>query len=78
MWSVVRGDVTLVEFFDYNCGYCKRALGDLKALMQADPKLRACSRTFRCSARSRWKQAGLRRPSGSKSSRFSSLNSSSG
>jgi protein-disulfide isomerase len=40
------GDVTLVEFFDYNCGYCKRALGDLKALMQADPKLRACSRTL--------------------------------
>src|SRR5262245_6795681 len=27
------GDVTLVEFFDYNCGYCKRALGDLLALM---------------------------------------------
>src|SRR5207253_10454126 len=21
-----QGDVTLVEFFDYNCGYCKRAL----------------------------------------------------
>src|SRR5262245_34119092 len=20
-----QGDVTLVEFFDYNCGYCKRA-----------------------------------------------------
>jgi protein-disulfide isomerase len=25
-----RGDVTLVEFFDYNCGYCKRALLVLK------------------------------------------------
>src|SRR5262249_19654845 len=23
------GDVTLVEFFDYNCGYCKRAHSDL-------------------------------------------------
>src|SRR3954447_10309584 len=34
------GDVTLVEFFDYNCGYCKRALGDLQTLMKADPKLR--------------------------------------
>ena len=22
------GDVTLVEFFDYNCGYCRKALGD--------------------------------------------------
>ena len=35
-----QGDVTLVEFFDYNCGYCKRALGDMQALLKADPKLR--------------------------------------
>jgi protein-disulfide isomerase len=35
-----RGDVTLVEFFDYNCGYCKRALGDMQALLNGDPKLR--------------------------------------
>jgi protein-disulfide isomerase len=40
------GDVTLVEFFDYNCGYCKRALGDLKALMKADPKLRVVLKDF--------------------------------
>src|SRR5690606_20300903 len=25
------GDVTIVEFFDYNCGYCKRALSDMEA-----------------------------------------------
>ena len=24
-----QGDVTFVEFFDYNCGYCKRAMGDM-------------------------------------------------
>src|SRR4051794_38310342 len=24
------GDVTLVEFFDYNCAYCKRALADVR------------------------------------------------
>src|SRR5688500_566207 len=24
-----QGDVTVVEFFDYNCGYCKRALNDM-------------------------------------------------
>src|SRR5256885_13068617 len=24
-----QGDVTFVEFFDYNCGYCKRALTDM-------------------------------------------------
>ena len=34
------GDVTLVEFFDYNCGYCRRALGDKLALMKDDPRLR--------------------------------------
>ena len=40
------GDVTVVEFFDYNCGYCKRALGDLRTLMKADPKLRVVLKDF--------------------------------
>jgi protein-disulfide isomerase len=40
------GDVTLVEFFDYNCGYCKRALTDLQELMQADPKLKVVLKEF--------------------------------
>jgi protein-disulfide isomerase len=35
-----QGDVTLVEFFDYNCGFCKRALPDTFNLMKADPKLK--------------------------------------
>ena len=35
-----QGDVTFVEFFDYNCGYCKRALGDMVTLMGKDPKLK--------------------------------------
>ncbi len=35
-----KGDVTLVEFFDYNCGYCRRALSDTEALLKSDPKLR--------------------------------------
>ena len=35
-----QGDVTLVEFFDYNCGYCKRALSDTISLLKDDPKLR--------------------------------------
>ena len=35
-----KGDVTMVEFFDYNCGYCKRALDDMMALMKNDPNLR--------------------------------------
>lgn len=35
-----QGDVTLVEFFDYNCGYCRRAVKDVDAMIDADPKLR--------------------------------------
>ncbi|MGL4490771.1 MAG: DsbA family protein [Rhizobiaceae bacterium] len=35
-----NGDVTVVEFFDYNCGYCRRALNDMEALTQADPNVR--------------------------------------
>ncbi|WP_062015944.1 DsbA family protein [Aureimonas sp. AU4] len=34
------GDVTITEFFDYNCGYCKRAASDMEVLVAADPKLR--------------------------------------
>ncbi len=34
------GDITLVEFFDYNCGYCKRASETVKALTEANPNLR--------------------------------------
>ena len=40
------GDITLVEFFDYNCGYCKRALADLRTLMKGDPKLRVVLKDF--------------------------------
>ena len=41
-----KGDVTMVEFFDYNCGYCKRALADMLELMKADPKLRVVLKEF--------------------------------
>ena len=34
------GDVTLVEFFDYNCGFCKRALADKLELLKDDPRLK--------------------------------------
>lgn len=34
------GDVTLVEFFDYNCGYCKQAYKDIEKLVEEDKKLR--------------------------------------
>jgi protein-disulfide isomerase len=40
------GDVTLVEFFDYNCGYCKRALSDLMGIMKTDGKLKVVLKEF--------------------------------
>lgn len=42
----IKGDVTLVEFFDYNCGYCKRALSDLTTIMKQDSKLRVVLKEF--------------------------------
>ena len=41
-----QGDVTFVEFFDYNCGYCKRAMDDMFALIKADPKLKVVLKEF--------------------------------
>lgn len=41
-----KGDVTLVEFFDYNCGYCKRALPDMLGLIDKDPNLRVVLKEF--------------------------------
>jgi protein-disulfide isomerase len=35
-----NGDVTLVEFFDYNCGFCKQSAADIRPLLRAEPKLR--------------------------------------
>jgi protein-disulfide isomerase len=35
-----KGNVTLVEFFDYQCGYCKRVAGELTKLLAADPEIR--------------------------------------
>jgi len=34
------GDVTLVEFFDYNCPYCRRVAPTVTELEEADPDLR--------------------------------------
>ncbi len=41
-----NGDVTVVEFFDYRCGYCKKVSGDVAALMQADPNVRIVFKEF--------------------------------
>jgi protein-disulfide isomerase len=41
-----KGDVTLVEFFDYNCAYCRRAKADIKQLIADDPNLRVVLKEF--------------------------------
>ena len=41
-----NGDVTFVEFFDYNCGYCKRAMADMLDLLKSDPKLKVVLKEF--------------------------------
>jgi protein-disulfide isomerase len=35
-----KGDVTIVEFFDYNCSYCKKALGDLAKLVEQEKNVK--------------------------------------
>jgi protein-disulfide isomerase len=41
-----KGDATLVEFFDYNCHYCKGALPDIAKLMQNDPNMKLVLKDF--------------------------------
>jgi protein-disulfide isomerase len=41
-----NGDVTLVEMFDYNCGYCRGALPDLATLIAEDPNLKVILKEF--------------------------------
>jgi protein-disulfide isomerase len=40
------GDITVVEFFDYNCGYCRRALSDMLGLLRSDAHLRIVLKEF--------------------------------
>jgi protein-disulfide isomerase len=40
------GDVTLVEFFDYNCPYCKRMTDALRTLIDEDSGLRVVMREY--------------------------------
>ena len=41
-----QGDVTMVEFFDYNCGFCKRALPDMLTLLKTDPNIKFVLKEF--------------------------------
>jgi protein-disulfide isomerase len=54
-----EGDVTLVEFFDYNCGYCRRAHDDMKRLIEGDPELRVVLKEFPVLGRSSMEAAAV-------------------
>ncbi|MDP4593612.1 MAG: DsbA family protein [Beijerinckiaceae bacterium] len=41
-----KGTIQLVEFFDYNCGYCKRAVSDMEKLISNNPDLRVVLKEF--------------------------------
>ena len=40
------GDVTMVEFFDYNCGWCKKGLPEVLSLIESDKNLRLVMKEY--------------------------------
>ena len=44
--GAANADVTVVQFFDYNCGYCRAALPNIDRLLAEDKKLRVVYREF--------------------------------
>ena len=40
------GDVTVVEFFDYNCPYCRRVKPQIETLLEADPNVKLVYREW--------------------------------
>ena len=46
VYGNAKGDITVVEFFDYNCGWCKKAIDDVVKLTKADPKVRVVFKEF--------------------------------
>jgi protein-disulfide isomerase len=41
-----KGEITLVEFYDYRCGYCKKAASAVTALQKEDPRVRVVYKDF--------------------------------
>ena len=41
-----KGDVTMVEFFDYNCGWCKKGFPEVMSLIEKDKNLRVVLKEF--------------------------------
>ncbi len=45
-YAPADADVTVVEFFDYNCGYCKKAHASLEQFLQGDKKVKVVYKEF--------------------------------
>jgi protein-disulfide isomerase len=41
-----RGEITLVEFYDYRCGFCKKAASAVTELQKVDPRVRVVYKDF--------------------------------
>jgi protein-disulfide isomerase len=41
-----KGDVTMVEFMDYNCGWCKKSVKEVQALVEQDKNVRVVMKEF--------------------------------
>jgi protein-disulfide isomerase len=41
-----KGDVTVVEFMDYNCSWCRKSIKEMQALLKADPHVRVVLKEF--------------------------------
>lgn len=46
MGGNAKGNVTVVEFFDYNCGYCRKAIDDVTKLIDSDKNVRVVFKDF--------------------------------
>lgn len=41
-----KGDVTIVEFLDYNCGWCKKSMTEMQSLIESDKNLKVIFKEF--------------------------------
>ena len=41
-----KGEVTLIEFYDYRCGFCKKAASAVTELQKVDPRVRVVYKDF--------------------------------
>lgn len=41
-----KGDVTVIEFMDYNCGWCKKAVGEVAGIVESDKNVKVVFKEF--------------------------------